>query len=124
LVLQPTLEGPPPLPATQETAIVTLTSSLVNKRRADVSLEQLVDNLIEAGWHVIDSDFDMAAFCHWRKQALDCIGALMGPAHAYTHYFKDFVEHAEKVSLLTGAGILIATKEQMAKDKPQSPTAP
>ena len=89
-----------------------------------MSLEQLVDNLIEAGWHVIDSDFDMMAFSHWRKQALDCIGALMGPAHAYTQYFRDFVEQAEKVSLFTGAGILVATKEQMAKDKRQSPTAP
>ena len=62
-----------------------------------MSVEQLVDNLIEAGWHVIDSDFDMMAFSHWRKQALECIGALMGPAHAYTHYFRDFVEQAEKV---------------------------
>ena len=87
-----------------------------------MSLEQSVDNLIEAGWHVIDSDFDMIAFAHWRKQALDCIGALMGPAHAYTHYFKDFVDQAEKVSLLTGAGILVATKEQMAKR--QSPGTP
>ncbi len=67
-----------------------------------MSHEQLVDNLIEAGGHVIDSDFDMMAFSHWRKQALDCIGALMGPAHAYTQYFRDFVEQAEKVSLLTG----------------------
>jgi len=68
-----------------------------------VSPEQLVDNLIEAGWHVIDTDFDMMAFTLWRKQALDCIGALMGPAHAYTHYFRDFVEQAEKASLLIGS---------------------
>jgi hypothetical protein len=87
-----------------------------------VSLEQIVDNLIEAGWHVIDSDFDVVAFTHWRKQALDCIGALMGPAHAYTNYFKDFVEQAEQTSLLTGAGILVATKEQMAKCRRQSQT--
>jgi hypothetical protein len=89
-----------------------------------VSVEQLVDNLIEAGWRVIDSDFDMMAFSHWRKQALDCIGALMGPTHAYTHYFRDFVEQAEKTSLLTGAGILVATKEQLAKVDRESSTAP
>ncbi len=88
-----------------------------------MSLEQLVDNLIEAGWHVVDSDFDMAAFAHWRKQALDCIGALMGPAHAYTHYFQDFVDQAEKTSLLTGAGILVATKEQMVKSQSHSSIA-
>ena len=85
-----------------------------------MSPEQLVDNLIEAGWHVIDTDFDMMAFTHWRKQALDCIGALMGPAHAYTHYFRDFVEQAEKASLLTGEGILVATKEQVAKAERES----
>lgn len=87
-----------------------------------MSLEQVVDNLIEAGWRVIDSDFDLAAFTHWRKQALDCIGALLGPAHAYTNYFKDFVDHAEKTSLLTGAGLLVATKEQVAKSQGRSPT--
>jgi hypothetical protein len=89
-----------------------------------VSPEQLVDNLIEAGWHVIDTDFDMMAFTLWRKQALDCIGALMGPAHAYTHYFRDFVEQAEKASLLTGEGILVATKEQVARADRESQTAP
>jgi hypothetical protein len=89
-----------------------------------VSLAQSVDNLIEAGWHVIDSDFDIKAFKRWRKQALDCVGALMGPAHPYTHYFKDFVEQAERTSLLTGAGILVATKEQVAKAERQSRTAP
>jgi hypothetical protein len=88
-----------------------------------VSLEQVVDNLIEAGWHVIDSDFDAIAFAHWRKQALDCIGALMGPAHAYTHYFRDFVDHAEQTSLLTGAGILVATKEQMTGAQRRPPAA-
>ncbi len=36
-----------------------------------MSPEQLVDDLIEAGWHVIDTDFDMTAFTLWRKQALD-----------------------------------------------------
>ncbi len=89
-----------------------------------MSFEQLVDNLIEAGWHVLDSDFDITAFTHWRKQALDCIGALMGPEHAYTHYFRDFVDQAEKANLLTGAGILVATKEQIAKAERQSPRIP
>ena len=87
-------------------------------------LEQSVDRLIEAGWHVIDSDFDIKAFAHWRKQALDCVGALMGPAHPYTQYFKDFVEQPEEASLLTGEGILVATKEQIANHQRQSPAGP
>jgi hypothetical protein len=44
----------------------------------------------------------------------------MGPAHAYTHYFQDFVDQAEQTSLLTGAGILVATKEQMVKSQGHS----
>jgi hypothetical protein len=89
-----------------------------------VSLEQSVDNLIEAGWHVIDSDFDITAFTSWRKQALHCVGALMGPAHPYTHYFRDFVEQAEEASLLTGEGILVATKEQIANAQRHPSTDP
>jgi hypothetical protein len=89
-----------------------------------VSLEHSIDNLIEAGWHVIDSDFDITAFTRWRKQALDCVGTLMGPAHPYTNYFRDFVEQAERSSLLTGEGILVATKEQIANAQRQSSTGP
>ena len=48
----------------------------------------------------------------------------MGPAHPYTHYFRDFVEQAERASLLTGEGILVATKEQIANAERQSPTGP
>jgi hypothetical protein len=78
-----------------------------------MTVEERIDNLIEAGWYVLDSDFDRTAFADWRKQALNCVTALLGPSHTYTCYFRDFVDEAETKSLLTGEGILVAAKEQI-----------
>jgi hypothetical protein len=78
-----------------------------------MTVEQRIDNLIEAGWNVLDSDFDRSAFADWRRKALDCVAALLGPSHAYTGYFRDFVDEAETKSLLAGEGILVAAKEQI-----------
>jgi|SRR5271157_3445830 len=75
-----------------------------------------IDELIKAGWDVIESDFDTAAFLNWKKQARDCIAALVGPDHTYMRKFEDYVKGAEATSVLAGGGILIAAKEQMAKD--------
>ncbi len=81
-----------------------------------MTVEQRIDNLIEAGWYVLDSDFDATAFANWRRKALDCVTALLGPSHTYAHYFRDFVDEAETKSLLAGEGILVAAKEQMVKE--------
>jgi hypothetical protein len=78
-----------------------------------MTVEQRVDNLIEAGWNLLDSDFDLSAFADWRRKALDCVAALLGPSHAYTSYFRDFVDEAETKSLLAREGILVAAKEQI-----------
>ncbi|MEW6137231.1 MAG: hypothetical protein AB1733_03290 [Thermodesulfobacteriota bacterium] len=43
------------------------------------SLDQQLRNLVEAGWHVIESDFDTAAFLKWRKAAVACLDELMEP---------------------------------------------
>ncbi len=78
-----------------------------------MTVEQRIDDLIEAGWHVLDSDFDATAFADWRMKALDCVTALLGSSHTYTCYFRDFVEEAETESVLVGEGILAAAKEQL-----------
>jgi hypothetical protein len=82
-----------------------------------MTIEERIDNLIETGWHALDSDFDRTAFANWRRQALDCVAALLGPSHAYTGYFRDFVDEAETKSLLTGEGILVAAKEQIVNHR-------
>lgn len=73
--------------------------------------EQRIDELIRAGWDVLDSDFDETAFLTWRKRAVDCLTDLLGPHHVYTEYFRDYVTRAESANLLTGSGVLIAVKE-------------
>lgn len=78
--------------------------------------EEQIDNLIQAGWQVLLSDFDVVAFQNWRKKAFDCLHALLGADHIYTQYFRNFVKEWEETNLLTGGGILIAAKEIM--DKP------
>jgi len=79
-----------------------------------MTVEQSIDDLIVAGWCVLNSNFDAAAFAIWRRKALDCVTALVGPSHTYARYFKDFVEKADTKSVLAGEGILIAAKEQLA----------
>ncbi|MBI4962754.1 MAG: hypothetical protein HY913_05695 [Desulfomonile tiedjei] len=58
-------------------------------------VEKRIDDMIEAGWHVLDSDFDTAAFQHWRKQAFKCVNDLLGPDHTYTRSFKDCLQSVE-----------------------------
>lgn len=37
------------------------------------------DDLIEAGWHVIDAGFAEDAFLFWKKKANDFLAEFMGP---------------------------------------------
>jgi hypothetical protein len=79
-----------------------------------MSVEQRIDDLIEAGWGVLHSDFDPVAFQHWRSEAFACLNAVVGPDHVYTRHFANFVRQGGSADLLAGGGILSAAKEQMA----------
>lgn len=76
-------------------------------------VEKRIDDLIEAGWHVLESDFDNTAFQNWKRQAFNCLVALLGPNHKYTQSFKDYVKEAAEKNVLAGGGILTAVKEQI-----------
>jgi len=79
-------------------------------------LEKRIDDLIEAGWNVLASDFDPAAFEHWRNQAHMCLTALLGREHTYTLSFMNHVRSAsDKTDTLIGGGILSAAKEEVEK---------
>ncbi len=80
-------------------------------------VERKIDELIDAGWDVLYSDFDVRAFDHWKKSAFSCLSALLGPDHTYTQSFRDYVATEEEMSLLVGGGILTAAKEEMARSK-------
>ncbi len=48
------------------------------------AVERKIDELIDAGWDVLYSDFDVRAFDQWKKSAFSCLSALLGPDHKYT----------------------------------------
>ena len=69
-----------------------------------MSVERRIDDLIEAGWGVLDSDFDPIVFHHWRRSAFDCITATFGPDHVYTRHFEKLVRQSGKKDLLIALG--------------------
>ncbi len=77
-----------------------------------MAVEHRIEDLIEAGWWVLESDFVPVAFQHWRRRAFDCLMAMCGPDHVYTRDFASFVRQGGKKDLLAASGILSAAKEQ------------
>jgi hypothetical protein len=77
-----------------------------------MSVEQRIDDLIEAGWNVLDSDFDPVAFQRWRRRAFDCLTDMVGPEHVYTRHFENFVRQGGQRELLAAGGILSAAREK------------
>ncbi len=79
-----------------------------------MSIERRIDDLIKAGWGVLESDFDPDAFQHWRQKAFECLNAMFGPDHIYTKYFEHFVQQGGRKNVLAAGGVLVAAKQQMA----------
>ena len=77
--------------------------------------ERLIDSLIEAGWHVLDTDFDETALRNWRELALICLTDLLGSDHIYVQQFTDWVRQRERVNLMAAGGVLVAAKEMVSK---------
>jgi hypothetical protein len=77
-----------------------------------MKIEQRIDELIKAGWEVVDSDFDAVAFQHWRVKAFECLNAMFGSEHVYTKYFQNFVQQDRRANALAAEGVLSAAKQQ------------
>ena len=77
-----------------------------------MNIEDRIDELIKAGWGVLESDFDPRAFQLWRRRAFDCLTAMFGPDHVYTKHFEKLARQGGKTDLLAAGGILSAAKEQ------------
>ena len=82
--------------------------------------EKLIDDLIEAGWCVVDTYFNETAFRNWRERALICLTDLLGPEHVYVQQFNDCLRQSEKLNLMAGAGVLVAAKEIALKTNPDA----
>jgi hypothetical protein len=86
-----------------------------NPKETEMLAETTINELIEKGWGIAGRDVDGAGFLSWKSHALGCLASHFGPHHAYLQYFESFVRTPEKMSILAGAGILVAAKEQMSK---------
>ena len=79
-----------------------------------MNMQNRIEELIKAGWGVVDSDFDPEAFKHWRLKAFECLTAMFGPDHIYTKYFEHFVKQSNRTNALAAEGVLSAAKETLA----------
>ena len=68
-----------------------------------------LDDLIEAGWHVIDTEFDAGAFYYWKRKALAFLTDFVGPDHESTRSFRNCIEQTEGFDPLDRSGILTAS---------------
>jgi len=71
-----------------------------------------LDDLIEAGWHVVDTEFDSEALYYWKKKALDFLTDLVGPDHACTQSFRDCIQQTEQFDPLDRSDILAAAAKK------------
>jgi hypothetical protein len=76
-----------------------------------MKIEDRIDELIKAGWGVVESDFDPVAFRHWRLKAFECLNAMFGSDHVYTKYFQRFVKQDRRAHALAAEGVLAAAKQ-------------
>jgi hypothetical protein len=76
-----------------------------------MSPDRRIDELIEAGWNVLNTDFNLSALQDWREKAFHFLLAELGTDHPYTRKFSDYVRPEGKECLLAGQGVLIAAKE-------------
>jgi hypothetical protein len=79
-----------------------------------MELERQFDELIRAGWQLMDGGYSERSFQSWRKSAFECLLSLLGPDHSYTNYFEWRLRKAEAADVLTGVGVLTAAKLRCA----------
>ena len=80
-----------------------------------MSFEKQFDDFIEAGRHVIDTDFDPIAFQQWRTHAVTCLSAPMGYNHAYAKCFVAHHKDPKQNNLVVGGGILAEANHGLLK---------
>ncbi len=52
-----------------------------------MDLDKRIDDLIEAGWHVLDTDYDERALVHWKEAASAFLIDFLGRRHVVTENF-------------------------------------
>lgn len=74
-----------------------------------------INDLINLAQSLLDSGFDVQTFLNWETAAFLALVSLLGPFHFYTQNFKRLTSDNTPMGLLTGAGILMAAREEAHK---------
>lgn len=80
-----------------------------------MSLDQRIDALIEAGWYVVESDFDETAVQNWRKRAVECLADLSKPFEIRTEHLENHHGRGEERAFLKGQDRTQEADEQTVK---------
>ncbi|MDQ7784141.1 MAG: hypothetical protein RDU20_14750 [Desulfomonilaceae bacterium] len=72
--------------------------------------EQQIDDLINAGWDVLESDFDESTFLRWRRHAYACVSELVGAEHPYAEHLRVRIGGVEPSTVLADVGVLTAAR--------------
>jgi hypothetical protein len=75
-----------------------------------MSVDHRIDDLITAGWYVLDSDFEPAALQNWRVKAFHCCDALLGSHHVTTRHFEDRVYFGPWTEFTKSTGVEVTKK--------------
>jgi hypothetical protein len=76
---------------------------------------EFLNDLINAGWSILENGFDLQAFLVWKQLSFACLVGLLGPLHFYAQNFNRFTSEPSPQGLLAAEGILAAAKEAIAK---------
>ncbi|MDR3603879.1 MAG: hypothetical protein ACLPVO_06185 [Desulfomonilaceae bacterium] len=52
-----------------------------------MDLDKRIDDLVEAGWHVLDTDYDERALEHWKEATSAFLIDFLGRRHVVTESF-------------------------------------
>jgi hypothetical protein len=78
-----------------------------------------IDDLIRAGWEVIETDYHAVALHNWRQKAFDCLVQLLGPDHMDTQYFEHHIRQFEKENLIEATSTTVALTAERESAKPR-----
>lgn len=81
--------------------------------------DEAFEALVQAGYQVVETDFDEMAFKEWRQKAVNCIAALLGSEHPYARSFSEHVRRCDLNSLFLGRGLVDATKRYVLENAGQ-----
>lgn len=80
-------------------------------------IDKQIEDLIEDGWNVIESDSDSAALRDWKRKVSDAFKTIVGPDPTHSTFCGSSPQTGGGLSVPARAGLLVATKGHMPKGR-------